>query len=74
MASELQAQNRVHRIGQTKPVRVRKLIVNDTVEINLLKLQTKKNELATDILTTDDDSMDQRSNKLTMDDLIGFFE
>ena len=39
---ELQALNRVHRIGQSKPVFVKRFIVQDTVEENMMAIQDKK--------------------------------
>ena len=44
-AAEDQAVDRVHRLGQTKAVDVVKLIVRDTVEERVLKLQIKKREM-----------------------------
>lgn len=41
-ALENQAIDRVHRIGQQKPVDVHRIFINDTVEDRILKLQEKK--------------------------------
>ncbi|KAL0865505.1 hypothetical protein Bca101_044623 [Brassica carinata] len=41
-AVERQAQDRIHRIGQYKPIRVVKFIIENTVEERILKLQKKK--------------------------------
>jgi DNA repair protein RAD5 len=38
-AVEDQAINRVHRLGQTKPVLIKRLMAADTVEMTLLALQ-----------------------------------
>ncbi|KAF8081147.1 hypothetical protein N665_0902s0001 [Sinapis alba] len=41
-AVERQAQDRIHRIGQYKPIRVVRFIIENTVEEKILKLQKKK--------------------------------
>ena len=48
-AAEAQATDRAHRIGQTKTVHVHKLIVTDSVEENVLQLQTQKRKLLQDV-------------------------
>lgn len=45
-AVEDQAADRAHRIGQTKPVLVQRLIATDTVEERILALQARKRKLA----------------------------
>ena len=50
LAVQNQATDRRHRIGQKNVVNVYKLIVKDTIEENILKLQEKKRELADQIL------------------------
>jgi len=41
-AVERQAQDRIHRIGQYKPIRVVRFIIENTVEERILRLQKKK--------------------------------
>ncbi|KAI5660601.1 hypothetical protein M9H77_19924 [Catharanthus roseus] len=41
-AVERQAQDRIHRIGQYKPIRIVRFVIKDTIEERILKLQEKK--------------------------------
>ncbi len=50
LAVQNQATDRAHRIGQKNVVTVYKLIMKDTIEENIIKLQMKKKELADQIL------------------------
>ncbi len=45
-ASEDQAADRAHRIGQDKPVFVKRMLAKDTVEERMLALQSKKRQMA----------------------------
>ena len=54
LAVQNQATDRAHRIGQTNVVNVYKLIMKDTIEENILKLQARKKELAEQVLSGED--------------------
>lgn len=51
MAAQNQATDRTHRIGQKNPVTVYKLIMKDTIEERILKLQDMKKDLADRIIS-----------------------
>jgi superfamily II DNA or RNA helicase len=48
-AAEAQATDRAHRIGQTRPVTVYRLLTRGTVEEQVVRLQARKRELASEI-------------------------
>ncbi len=62
---EDQATDRVHRIGQGKPVTVYRLITSNTVEEKILRLHSTKRDLADSLLTGTDSS-----GKLSLKDLL----
>jgi SNF2 family DNA or RNA helicase len=64
-AVEDQAADRTHRIGQTRPVMVYRLVALDTVEQRILALQERKRALADAALGEGD-----RAAGLTRDDLL----
>ena len=51
IAVQNQATDRAHRIGQKNIVTVYKLIAHNTIEENIMKLQDRKKELATELLS-----------------------
>jgi SNF2 family DNA or RNA helicase len=57
-AAEDQASDRAHRIGQTKPVFVYKMIAADTVEDRIVELQRRKADLANIALSEEGDFVD----------------
>merc|ERR1712062_247438 len=50
-ATEDQAVDRIFRIGQTRPVRVLRIVVEDSIEEKILKLHTKKRAMAKSLLS-----------------------
>ncbi len=64
-AVEDQATDRAHRIGQTRPVTVYRLVAKDTIEEKILALHGRKRELVAGILEGSD-----QAGKLSTDDLI----
>ncbi|KAG7395137.1 DNA helicase rad5 [Phytophthora boehmeriae] len=70
---EEQAIDRVHRLGQTRDVLVKRYVVNDTVEDMILQLQQRKEKLAKHVLVTAKAHDERRSERLNLDDLRSFF-
>lgn len=53
---EYQSMDRIHRLGQHRPVQVTKLVVEDSIEAKILQLQDKKLAMTQAALATDPDS------------------
>ncbi|KAG2975207.1 hypothetical protein PC121_g23463 [Phytophthora cactorum] len=70
---EEQAVDRVHRLGQTQDVIVKRYVVNDTVEDMILQLQQRKEKLAKHVLVVAKADDERRSERLNLDDLRSFF-
>ncbi|KAJ3903907.1 SNF2 family N-terminal domain-containing protein [Lentinula edodes] len=64
-AVEFQAMDRIHRLGQHRPVKAIKLIVEDSIESRIVQLQEKKSAMVDATLSPDDSAM----GRLTPEDL-----
>jgi SNF2 family DNA or RNA helicase len=69
-ATEAQAVDRTHRIGQTKNVMVYRMVSKGTIEEKVMKLKEQKAKLFTSVM--DDDAV--FSSALTADDIRGLLE
>lgn len=69
-AAEAQAVDRVHRLGQTKEVYVKRFVVSNTIEIKMLKIQQRKNALVMGTLGANKDE----AAKQRLEDLKELFE
>ena len=69
-AVEAQATDRAHRIGQTRPVFVYKLVSENTVEEKIIELQRRKQELFDSVVSSEGVG----GSGLTMDDIRAIFE
>ncbi|MBV9445100.1 MAG: SWIM zinc finger family protein [Streptosporangiaceae bacterium] len=69
-ATEAQAVDRTHRIGQTRTVMVYRLIAKDTIEEKVMALQARKAELFASVM----DEGNTFGSRLTAEDLQNLFE
>ncbi|KAF8508824.1 SNF2 family N-terminal domain-containing protein [Gautieria morchelliformis] len=56
-AVEYQAMDRIHRLGQHRPVQAIKLVIEDSIESRIVQLQEKKSAMVDATLSTDDSAM-----------------
>jgi SNF2 family DNA or RNA helicase len=68
-ANDNQAQDRAHRIGQTKPVTVYKLVSKGTIEEKIIERQAKKQTLADEIIGADEEGF----KDVSLEELIALF-
>jgi len=69
---DLQAQDRAHRIGQTKPVKVFRFITDRTVEERIIERANQKLKL--DALVIQQGRLQEQSKALSKNDLIGMIK
>jgi len=69
---DLQAQDRAHRIGQTKPVKVFRFITEKTVEERIIERATKKLKL--DALVIQQGRLQEQSKAMSKNDLVGMIK
>jgi len=68
-ATEDQASDRAHRIGQTRPVTIYRLVTTGTIEEKITALHHRKRELADSILEGSD-----TASRLTADELLALLK
>jgi len=68
-AVEFQAMDRIHRLGQHRPVQAIKFVIEDSIESRIVELQEKKSAMVDATLSTDDSVM----GRLTLEDLSFLF-
>ena len=69
-AAEAQAVDRTHRIGQTRPVNVYRLVSADTIEEKVVALQARKRELFTTVV----DAGEYRSGRISAAEIRGLLD
>lgn len=67
---EWQSGDRVHRIGQHRPVKITRLIIEDSIESRIVELQDKKASMIHATISQDDSAM----NRLTPGDMQFLFQ
>jgi SNF2 family DNA or RNA helicase len=66
-AVEDQATDRAHRIGQTRPVQVHRMVTQGTVEERVAELLRRKRSLADSVLARGDTALTELSNDELLD-------
>jgi DNA repair protein RAD16 len=60
-AAELQAMDRIHRLGQHRPIRITRLIIDNSIESRIVQLQEKKQALVESTVDKNDSALDRLS-------------
>ncbi|CAO3656547.1 unnamed protein product [Mucor hiemalis] len=64
-AAELQAMDRIHRLGQYRPIRITRLVIENSIESRIIQLQEKKTALVESTVEKNATALE----KLTVEDL-----
>lgn len=70
-AIDAQAQDRVHRIGQKKPVHIYRLVCEKTVEENILRRANEKRTLESLVISEAGFNINSFQNRSALNDLVG---
>lgn len=54
LKSHTEAMDRIHRLGQRRPVQAIKIVIEDSIESRIVQLQEKKSAMVDATLSTDD--------------------
>lgn len=54
LTSHTEAMDRIHRLGQRRPVQAIKIVIEDSIESRIVQLQEKKSAMIDATLSTDD--------------------
>ena len=65
--NDRQAEDRCHRIGQTKPVSVYKLVTKDSVDENIFEIGERKTRLTNAILNSNGNNSNHEEKNLHLD-------
>ncbi|MDR0995375.1 MAG: DEAD/DEAH box helicase [Tannerella sp.] len=68
-AAEDQASDRAHRIGQTRPVTIYRLVAEGTIEEKIIQLHNRKRDMADSLLEGSD-----KAANLSLDEIIGLIK
>ncbi|KAI7881473.1 hypothetical protein K492DRAFT_66756 [Lichtheimia hyalospora FSU 10163] len=60
-AVELQAMDRIHRLGQLRPIKITRLIIENSIESRIVQLQDKKTALVESTVDRDTSALDKLS-------------
>jgi len=58
-SQEWQAADRIHRIGQTRPCRITRLVIQDSIESKIVELQEKKERMINATVNADEKAMER---------------